>query len=856
MPLLERADCIAALHSWLAAVPDRGGCTALVCGEAGVGKTVLLQQFCGGLRDTRVLWGGCDDLLTPRPLAPLHDVARQTRGTLLAAMGTAENRNEIFSAALDELERTPTLLVFEDMHWADEATLDLFKFLGRRIQRTQSMIIASYRDDEIPHRHPLRVAIGDLPRSSVQRMVVAPLSEPAVEQLARRAGRAVNGLFAVTGGNPLFLTEVLATTSGGIPPTVRDAVLARAARLTADARGIAEFVCVVPGKAETWLLGEAIRPDEAGIEGCLAIGMVRSEDGAMSFRHELVRRVLEDSLPQSRRLALHAQALATLSVRPGVSAARLAHHASGARDAQAVRKYADAAATQAASVGAHREAVAHLEALIPHTEDLPGCERAHLLERLAYECFLTGQYARAIEARLAALAIWREVGDQAKEGDALRWLSRLYWYEGSSAEAIDYCVNAIRVLAPLPLTRALADAFCDRAALYMEAHENDAAIDFARRTIVLAEMWEDRRLMSQALGNLGLARLIVGDDSGWADLERSLQLALDGGFQEQVASSYTDLSSMAVSRRQYADAARYLSAGLQYCDERDLDFLRPYMVAYRARMKFERGDWLSSSEDVEAVMRHPRATAMTLIPALRTLGHLRVRRGDPDASSPLEEARKLAGPEPELQRAGTLAAIAAEAAWLAQDLEEVVRAAKPFYERASERRDPRMKGELAAWLWRAGALEGTPAGIAEPYAMEISGDWSGAARAWDALGCPYEQAIVLGLHGGAAEQKEAFGILERLGAAPAADALRRRLQALGVRGVPRGARSSTKDHPFRLTQREAQILALLGEGLSNPTIAKRLFVSARTVDHHVSAVLGKLGATTRAEAIAIARRQA
>ena len=177
----------------------------------------------------------------------------------------------------------------------------------------------------------------------------------------------------------------------------------------------------------------------------------------------------------------------------------------------------------------------------------------------------------------------------------------------------------------------------------------------------------------------------------------------------------------------------------------------------------------------------------------------------------------------------------------------------PAYERVSGQPDPRMKGELAAWLWRANALQNVPDAIAEPYAMEIAGRWQEAARTWAALGCPYEQAIVLGWQGGEPEQREALGIFERLGATPAMEALRRRMRSRGVRGIPRGARSSTQNHPFGLTRREAQILELMRDGLRNAAIAKRLFLSPRTVDHHVSAILTKLGVSSRIEAIDIAR---
>jgi len=271
-------------------------------------------------------------------------------------------------------------------------------------------------------------------------------------------------------------------------------------------------------------------------------------------------------------------------------------------------------------------------------------------------------------------------------------------------------------------------------------------------------------------------------------------------------------------------------------------------------MKFEQGDWCGASEDIEAVLRHPRTTIVTRIPALRTLGHLRIRRGDPGANEPIEEARALAGPAPELQRAGMLALVCAEAAWLAGDREGVLREVQPTYELVRRRRDPRMKGELAAWLWRVGALEESPTDIAEPYALEISGDWQGAAHAWRALGCPYECANMLAMYGSESEQKEALMILEQLGAGPATQALRKRMRAQGVRSIPRGSRNSTRRNPHGLTKREAQILALVSEGLRNATIAERLFVSPKTVDHHVSSILTKLGVSSRAEAAAVVRK--
>jgi DNA-binding CsgD family transcriptional regulator/tetratricopeptide (TPR) repeat protein len=855
MELLEREECLADLARWLGAVADQGGCIALVGGEAGMGKTALLQEFSKRQRGARVLWGACDALFTPRPLAPLHDIARQTKGALFAAVNSGAKREEIFTTALDELERSVALVVFEDMHWADEATLDLLKYLGRRIHRTRSMLAVSYRDDEVGGRHPLRFVIGDLPRTCTYRMTLSPLTEPAVAQLARQAGRASRELYRVTGGNPFFVTEALAAAVGTVPVSVRDAVLSRASQLSPGSREIAELVCVVPGRTEVWLLEQAGRLDGAGVEGCLGIGMVRYEDASLAFRNELARRALQDSLSQPRLQSLHSKVLAVLKGRPGVSVARLAHHADGARIAEDVLQFAPVAAAQASSLGAHREAASHYQIALRYAEHVTAADRARLQKQLAYECYLTGQHHRAIEAQRAALQLWQTSGQRVEEGNSLRRLSRLSWCVGNWAEAVRYSVDAIAMLEPLTPGPELAMAYCIRADLAMEAHEAERAIDWAQRAIVIAEPSANAEILSHALNTLGTVRLIGGDRSGWPDLERSLQLASAGGFQEQTIGAYTDLAAMAVSHRHYDQASRYISAGLTYCEERDLDSWWLYMLAYRARLKFECGNWQGASEDAEAVLQHPLVTPNTRIPALRTLGHLRIRRGDPDASGALDEARVLAGPTPQLQRVGMLAAACAEAAWLAHDRERVLREVRPAYELVRQRRDPRMKGELAAWLWRVGALEQIATDIAESYALEISGDWRGAARSWEALGCPYEHANMLAWYGSEAEQREALAIFDQLGASPAAQLLRMKMREKGVRGIPRGARESTRSNSLGLTRRESEILALLSEGLPNSAIARRLFVSIKTVDHHVSAILAKLGVPSRAEAAAVARKQ-
>jgi DNA-binding CsgD family transcriptional regulator len=854
MPLLERENDLSDLMSWLGTVAPGSGCTVLVSGEAGVGKTSLAQRFAQMPHGARLLWGACDALLTPQPLAPLHDIARSTQGALLRAISSGVARESIFSCALEELERTRTLVIFEDLHWADEATLDLLKYLGRRIQRTQSMLVVTYRNDELGARHPLRLVIGDLPRQSTHRIVVSPLSESAVNQLAEHAGRAANDLYRITGGNALFVNEVLATAAGVVPATVRDAVLARAARLSPGARAIAELVSVVPGKTETWLLEQALHLNEQDVEDCAAVGLVRCEESSLAFRHELVRQAIEQSLSGTRLQTLHARVLSVLASRQSVPAARLAHHASGAQDASEVLRYARAAAVQAVALGAHREARSHYELALRHSASLTLEERARLHEDLAIECNLIAQHERAVEVQSLALEYWRTSNSRLLEGRALRRLSFMSWCAGHLTGALQYAREAVTVLQGLPPGPDLALAFCMMADQDMEWHENESAIRWSEQALAIAEPQGDTDIVCEALQILGTAKLIGGDTAGWEHLNRSLSLSVARGSDTQLSHIYTALAAMAVSLREYAQAAGYLESGLAICAKRDLDTMWLYLLAYRARMRFEQGDWIGAGDDAGTVLRHPYATAIMRVPALRTLGHLRIRRGDPDASSPLAEARSISEAAPQLQRMGTLAAVLAEAAWLDDDHEGVVREVRGVYERLESKRDPRMKGELAAWLWRVGALEQIPADIAEQYALEIGGDWRGAALAWKKSGCPYEEACTLAWYGAETEQRQALAMLEHLGAMPAAQALRRKMRISGVRGIPRGSRSSTRENPLGLTQREAEILGLLSQGLRNARIAKQLFVSTKTVDHHVSAILSKLGVPSRAEAVAMARQ--
>jgi DNA-binding CsgD family transcriptional regulator len=856
--LLERGEELAALDDGLAAVHGGGGRLVLVGGEAGIGKTALVRAFCERAGAARTLLGACDALYAPRPLGPLLDIAEQAGGGLatLAAAGTTPAA--LVSALARDLRRHPgTIVVLEDLHWADEATLDVVRLLARRIATLPALVIATFRDDELDRSHPLRIVVGELPAGgAVDRLAIAPLSAGAVAALAAMHGVDAAELHRRTAGNPFFVTEVLAAGGPEVPDTVRDAVLARAARL-GGARSVLEAVAIVPQRAELWLLEALAGDDLGGLEACVASGMLRAHGDAVAFRHEIARLAIEDTLPPDRRLHLHRAALAALSAAPGRSRdlARLAHHAIAAGDADAVLRHAPAAGEQAAALGAHREAAAQFERALRFADDLPSERRAELLERCAYECYLTDRIADAIDARRLALDEHRRAGDRLREGDTRRWLSRLAWFDGDNATAEDEAERAVELLEALEPGRELAMAYSNVAQLRMLADDGAGALRWGMRAIEVAERLGETEILAHALNNVGTAEMHVSIPRGVAKLRRSLELSLEAGLEEHVARAYTNLGSSGVRLRDYALADRWLDAGITYCRERDLDAWLLYMSGWKARSDLDQSRWDAAAEAARTVLWRADVALPTRITPLCVLGLLRARRGDPDGWEPLDEALRLARATGELQRVAPAAAARAEALWLAGEDEPIREETDAALLLALERGDMWSIGELCVWRRRVGIDDAVALGdSAEPFRLELDGDWKAAERAWTAIGCPYEAALALATADDEQALRRSLSALQELGARPAAARVARMLRERGVRDVPDGPRATTRSNPAGLTARELEVLTLVAQGLRNGEIAAQLFLSEKTVGHHVSAILRKLDVRTRGQAASEAAR--
>jgi DNA-binding CsgD family transcriptional regulator len=853
MQLLERDPFLHALSERLNLAAAGQGGVAVIGGEAGVGKTSLLEAFSAIHDDAaRILWSGCEPLSTPRALGPLHDVARLVRGELARALRDGDQRSTLFAAAIDELTReTPTVLIVEDAHWADDATLDFLKFAGRRVARLPLLLVISYRDDETGPGHPLRLMFGDIPPSTLERMRLERLSRAAVERLSQAAGRDGTEVFNATGGNAFFVAEILTHGGSGIPESIRDAVQSRAARLTSGSREILDLVSVVPSRAERWLAGHDA-DTAAAIEECIGLGLLMATGDAVMFRHELARRAIEDALPRSSATALHQRVLRALESRgEDVEPARLAHHAILSGDEDAALTHLMSAGARASTLGAHREAAAHYQAVLDRRHLLVPDTLADVLERLFYEMQLVGWSEQARDTLAGALEIRRRCGDRAAEGRDLRWMSRITWLLGGMAPARTWLDDAIDVLEKLPESSDLAMAWSSRSQLAMLSENLEDTLRWGTRAMDLAGRLGDNEALAHALTNIACAQVVTDMDEGLRTFDAALQICLANDFHEHTSRAYAGLVTNFAVFRLVERAIAAADEAMKYTGGHDLDCWTDYVQGWRSIALLDAGRLAEAEADARAVLEsaEPRA-AIDRIPALTAYGRLLVRRLDPRAGSVLDEALKISEAMDSVQRIALNVASMAEAAWLRGDMSEVVGLLRDAYAKALDRRQPQNIGELGFWMWRAGEIGELPHLAALPFVAHVRGEWKRAAVEWEALGCPYEKAMAL-LDGDAEAAAEGLAILERIGAGDVAALMRRRRGIKRRRGRAR-ARSSNEGG---LTARQMEVLDLIAAGLTNVQIGERIGISVKTVDHHVSAVLATLGASSRTEAAAAALRR-
>ena len=849
MTVLEREAFLGSLVEYATEAESGASRLVFLAGEAGVGKTTLLELLHQQLPQARWVVGACDGSFTPQPLGPLYDIAPELGGAIATACAEDASRDRLFRVLLDQLSPPSlfTVVVIEDAHWADEATMDLIRFLGRRLRESPTMLVVSYRDEGLTTDHPLRLTLGDLtPERSLRRMTLSPLSPAAVSSLAAGTGVSGDELYALTGGNPFFVNEVLGVDSPTLPVSARDAVLARVARLSPDARAMLDAVAVFGTTIDPAVVA-TIAQRETGLDECLDSGALLSEPSGVRFRHELARLAVDGAIAGHRKRELHARVLSELRNRADAELAQLAHHAEGALDAAAVLEFAIPAAAQAVEMSAHREAAAQFSRALLFATDCPIAERADLHDLLASELLVIEDWRRADDERSRAVELWRQTDNKLRLGDSIRRLSRarMRSYDRTGFALMD---EAISVLEELPPSAELAWAYANKAAAFMYADppRSVEAAQFARKVLEQSGV-DDPALVSDAL-NTEACALSAMNEVTTSMLQEALRVALDGNAFEQASRGYTNLVATLVNLNQLRDALHYAEAGIPFCEEHELDMYKHCLVGAHLGVLERLGRWDDALEMAERELARPNLSPFNRAAPLMTAATIQARRGNRKAAAPLiAEAiivmNDMGCHEEDLRHV--------EFAWLEGDVEDARTRAIALARIPGVAAE--VTTELAVWLKRLGENPDDYELMTEPVReRQLRAPWAEVAAMWADLGSPYEQALALYDSGEEEPMREAIAILDGLGAAAAVGVVRAEMRRRGFTAIPRGVRTTTRSDALGLTRRQREVLELMAEGLTNAEIGGRLFLSERTVDHHVGGVLAKLGVESRREAVRLA----
>ncbi|GMQ98848.1 MAG: AAA family ATPase [Acidimicrobiia bacterium] len=848
--ILERDTALAELSRLIDDLDGSGGRVVLVRGEAGIGKSALVSAFLSNSeRRTHTLLGSCDDLLTPQPLGPIWDVAR-LEPTLSEPLADGDLRT-VMEATLDLLSRSlrPTVLVLEDTQWADEATLDLITFLGRRIRRANGILVLTYRDGEVDTEHPLRQVVGELPPQSLVRISLERLSPQAVAAMIAEEPFDLEEVLALTDGNPLFVTEVVASGTTSVPSSVQDSVLARVSKLSPEVRNTLDVVSVIPGEVEHSLLNKILAPNKPDLSDAARRGLLNVEADTVSFRHELQRRAVEASLTPSGRRTINQRVVDALGNSGDPS--RLVQHAREANDLDTLVSAAPRAARTAASIGSTREAVAHFRTLEPHLDRLPEVEQAALLHDWAIEEFYLDS-PRSVDLFERAIHLRRSVGDERDLANTLMFASRVNREHANPTQARAYATEAVTILEPHGPTPELARALGERALLDWIYKEEDAEIlERVDQAMVIAQVVDDDESVMRLLSIKGNLIYSHGDSDGMALMEESRFRAERAGDHWGEAAALMNMAGMSGDVRDVERAVDFAQRLRETAARYEISNIEMFGQAMLSEYLLWKGDWEAAEEAATGVLGS-NPTTETL--GWRVLATIQSRRGRAEARVAILRMWELAQLADGLTILDPTAAILAEYMWLSGERNpDWVSQLNALLERGRQQGVPWPSGAFAFWMWKLGLLNAVPPGTADFYGWIIEGDYPQAAAFWRDRAIPYEEGLAL-MHGDEGEQIEAVRIFEDLGAAATANKVRQTLAENGV-NVPRGRSRATRDHAAGLTTRQAEVLDLLAEGLTNTEIADRLFVSQRTVENHVSAVLMRLDVPDRESAVEVGRAQ-
>ena len=846
MELIERAGFLNTLHDKFEDIAEAEGHCFLVSGEAGIGKTSLVRTFCQEIKkECKILQGTCDALFTPRPLAPLYDIAWQMQSDVMERVHDKKDRTTLFTNLLQELsvQKEPIVLIFEDVHWADEATLDFIKFLARRINQLHCLFILTFRDNEIISGHPLRNVFGQLPRDVFTRLQLTALSKEAVETMAAGKGYSGESVYSISGGNPFYVTEILASYSCGVPDNVKDSILTVYNRQNEKTKEVWKFLSVQPTGFETDYLLKMDPSCVEAVELSLESGIILHEQGKVFFKHELYRRTIEASLSPLLRVSLNKRILDLFlkDFEQKREIERIIHHAKNANEYELVTHYALIAAKRTSCIGAHIESAKLYCSAIEYYQGHDKNKLHELYEGYAYECYLINKHKDAIIYMNRSLKLWEGEEDIERSSDCMRFLSRLYWVDGNRKQSESLASKAIDLLNDKPDSRTKGLAYSNLSQLTMIYNQYPEAVYWGEKAMVIAKKLDDADILAHALDSVGTVkmRLTGSKKEGFELLQKSLDIALQNSFHEHAARAYSNMGANGIFLKDYAFAKDILEKGLKYCEELDMDTWVNYMLGHMTRLKLETGQWEEACTIAENLINNTNQGTIFKIGALAVIATLKMRRGDNDVEPILLDARAKAFGTMELQRIIPVLAALLEYEWITGKVLVDKVAIDYTITMLEQTGDADMDNKFAYWLLK----------VREQYVPfhKSHKDYNNA-NMWEELGCPYEQALAL-FAGDESDKRKAIGIVQELGASAVYEKLKMEMRASGIKSIPRGMRESTRANAARLTGREVDVLKLLKEGMQNKEIADRLFISAKTVDHHITSILFKLDVNTRVKAV-------
>lgn len=856
MQLIERENDLLTLASGIKKIPSEGGHNYIITGEAGIGKTMLLNHFLNNLpTGVKFYIGNCDSLSTPRPLSPIIDLAMQLKTDWSEPFVNSLSRGDLFNHFAQDLinKRETIVIVFEDIHWADEATIDYIKFLARRISKTRCMFIITCRDTDFEGDRILSSTLSGLPSDTYTRVPLKPLSQTAVSRLAEQKGYDGENLYLLTNGNPFFVHEIIANYSPGVPANVKDAVLTVFRHQNDATKNLWEILSVIPDGLKTKLLSKIDPKWHEAIETCLNAKILIANNDKIQFKHELYRRTIEESFSPIKKINLHKYILESFFelFKDTGEIEKIIHHAKNANLDSIVYEFAPIAAQQASIAGAHLEASKLYLTAIKYAGKRGETELVELYKSYAYECYLTNQITEAILYQTNVFELERLQNNMEETASNLLFLSRLWRLEGNNVKTEKCAVQAIEMLKDLPASKVKGMAFSNFSEVKMYSANTLECIEWGEKALAIGREINDNVIISHALNNIGSAlwRQTKDTAKGEQFLYKSLTIAFEHNLEVDVDRAQTNIIFSLIIVKEYNKARSLLTENNLYCEQRNLNTSKPFTLYLEARILLETGNWNEADSIADNLIKYQVHPEAVRIGALTIAAVLKLRKGDPEAEICLVTVKEMAFKTKEYQIIMPVVTAILEYEWLSGKTLLSAKELETCFNLIARVDCGTANSEFAFWLYKS---RKTKLAIKEPYTPYkyiLENKITNAVIFWDELGCPYEKAITL-LDGDEENKKKGLMELQEMGATAIFEKAKKIVRAAGIRRIPRGKRASTISNPAHLTNREIEVLQLLQTGRQNKEIASSLFISAKTVDHHISSILFKLDVNSRNKAVA------